>query len=160
MKKRWTEDEEKVLTGLWEKGLSIEDIAKALGRSRNSILGRANILGLPKRTRVSSRLKKGQGKKAAAPAAQTPAGPGEGHAKLRPILQLPGREPCEITGLAGSECRAPVRETPKGVHLFCGLPTGGVSKPYCQEHRKILYQPLGVERGRNRQRRTPREWSY
>lgn len=48
----WTEGETKQLTEMWENGLAASAIAKELGRTRNSIIGRSHRLGLYRRTKT------------------------------------------------------------------------------------------------------------
>ena len=51
MKNYWTESKVNKLTKLWEEGVSARDIATKLGNvSRNAVIGKANRLGLSKKT--------------------------------------------------------------------------------------------------------------
>ena len=51
MKNFWTKSKVDKLTKLWEKGTSARDIADKLGTvSRNAVIGKANRLGLSKKT--------------------------------------------------------------------------------------------------------------
>ena len=51
MKNYWTESKVNKLTKLWEEGVSARDIAAKLGQvSRNAVIGKANRLGLSKKT--------------------------------------------------------------------------------------------------------------
>lgn len=51
MKNYWTKSKVDKLTKLWEKGTSARDIANKLGTvSRNAVIGKANRLGLSKKT--------------------------------------------------------------------------------------------------------------
>ena len=58
MPKLWADDEDEVLRQEWAKGTRTDDIGRLLGRSRNSVIGRAHRLGLedhrlmPKRVEI------------------------------------------------------------------------------------------------------------
>lgn len=56
----WTDDEDKVLRAMWA-GVRVAEIADKLDRSRNSVIGRANRLGLPRTSReaISQRIQIG-----------------------------------------------------------------------------------------------------
>ena len=45
----WTPDMISLLTGFWAEGVSASEIGRRMGVSRNSIVGKAHRLGLPKR---------------------------------------------------------------------------------------------------------------
>ena len=62
---RWPAEDDEVLRRLWPQPISAEDIGARLGRSKNSVIGRASRLGLP--ARVATRMSK----RAAARASKT-----------------------------------------------------------------------------------------
>jgi GcrA cell cycle regulator len=45
----WTDEKVKALVQLWESGQSITQIGKALGMTRNAVVGKAHRIGLAKR---------------------------------------------------------------------------------------------------------------
>ena len=59
MKNYWTKSKVDKLTKLWEKGVSAREIATKLGSvSRNAVIGKANRLGLSKKTLKGSKILK------------------------------------------------------------------------------------------------------
>lgn len=59
--KLWTTNEDGILRVLWAKGLTARQIAIAIGRTRNAVLGRADRLDLPARA-VARSAKPGAGR--------------------------------------------------------------------------------------------------
>lgn len=57
---RWATETDDVLRSLWGQGLLAEDIASRLGRTKNSVIGRAHRLGLSVRRATSEKIKPGQ----------------------------------------------------------------------------------------------------
>ncbi|WP_371833230.1 GcrA family cell cycle regulator, partial [Ferrovibrio sp.] len=45
----WTDEKVKLLVQLWDSGQSITQIGKALGMTRNAVVGKAHRIGLAKR---------------------------------------------------------------------------------------------------------------
>lgn len=60
-KRRWTPEDEEVLTQRWHEGLALEEIARELGRTFISVRHRALLLGLPKRRRARAQASGGSG---------------------------------------------------------------------------------------------------
>lgn len=58
-KRRWTAEDEEVLTKRWHEGLALEEIARELGRTFISVRHRALLLGLPKRRRARAQVSGG-----------------------------------------------------------------------------------------------------
>ncbi len=54
---KWSEDEDAYLAALWAEGRLTREIANKLGRTRNSIIGRANRLKLSPRPSPIRRLR-------------------------------------------------------------------------------------------------------
>jgi hypothetical protein len=51
----WTDEEQAYLRRMWASGLRLEQMARALRRSKSAIRGKAENLGLPKRTAANPR---------------------------------------------------------------------------------------------------------
>jgi GcrA cell cycle regulator len=108
----WPADLVAELKRLWlDDHLSCTDIGKALGKSKNAVVGKAFREGLPsKKAHASNRPK--------------------------PAAQLP---PSRIAPIARS-CAWPIGEPGKPGFHFCGAPHVDGSS-YCADHHKIAYKP-------------------
>jgi len=106
----WTDEKIKQLTKMWSKGATTAEIAKKLGLSKNSIIGKVHRLNLETRP---SPIKK------ATPAKK---------AKVVKKSQHVG-----IMDLKLNTCRWPIGDPTDEDFHFCGATTV-VGKPYCAEH--------------------------
>jgi len=115
----WTDDKVKQLKKLWTKGKSAVEIAKELGISKNSVIGKVHRLNLSARP---SPIKK----------------------KTVEIVKTAPKKmtgKCQLMDLKTNTCHWPIGEpTDKDFH-FCGKPTA-TGKPYCPEHCSIAYTSL------------------
>ena len=118
----WTDERIEKLKELWTQGLSISQIGKAIGVSRNAIAGKAHRMGLPKRPSPISRPK------AEKPKAVLPEVP----------ENLPLRLELRQLGWSRSKCCWPTGDPKKNGFVFCGdaiVP----GKPYCLTHCQQAY---------------------
>ncbi len=114
----WTEDKIKQLKKLWAKGRSTIEIAKELGISKNSVVGKVHRLDLTNRP---SPIKKKTDKS--------------------PVIRHAPKGKCTLMDLKLNTCHWPIGDpTDAGFH-FCGEQTV-TGKPYCSEHCKIAYTSL------------------
>jgi len=115
----WTEDKIKQLKKLWNKGKSTIEIAKELGISKNSVIGKVHRLDLTARP---SPIKKKE------------------PTIIRPVQKrITGK--CRLMDLKANTCHWPIGEpTDKDFH-FCGKPTL-TGKPYCAEHCRQAYTSI------------------
>jgi len=114
-------DKIKQLKKLWTKGKSTVEIAKELGISKNSVIGKVHRLELTARP---SPIKKKEVK------------------VVRPAPQkkkIVGK--CHLMDLKSNTCRWPIGEPENEDFHFCGKPTV-TGKPYCEEHCKEAYTSL------------------
>lgn len=114
----WTDEKVKQLKKLWVKGKSTIEIAKELGMSKNSVIGKVHRLDLTARP---SPIKKKQGVQKA----------------VRPVLS----DKCRLMDLRTNTCRWPIGDPSDDDFHFCGHPTT-TGKPYCPEHCKAAYTSL------------------
>ena len=114
----WTDDKIKQLKKLWGKGKSTVEIAKELGISKNSVIGKVHRLNLVARP---SPIKK------VAPVVQ------------KPVKKAAGK--CGLMDLKTSTCRWPIGEPTDEDFHFCGKQTV-MGKPYCPDHCQIAYTSL------------------
>lgn len=145
--KMWTADEEAILRRLWpDKEHSASSIAEIIGRSRNSIIGRAHRLGLserPVKARYVGSLRKAveanAAKKAARGEKPTPRFPSAPAPIQKPVVpELPSRSPVGFT--LGGGCRWLEGD---GLFTACGSErvTG---RPYCPGHLARAYRRLDL----------------
>jgi len=116
----WTDEKVNSLKKLWIKGTSTAEIAKRLGLSKNSVIGKVHRLNLDTRP---SPLKK---KVVAAPKRPTH------HTKKQKI---------GILDLKLNTCRWPIGEPTDPDFHFCGENTV-VGKPYCSKHCALAYTTI------------------
>lgn len=114
----WTDDKVKQLKKLWAKGKSTIEIAKELGMSKNSVIGKVHRLDLTARP---SPIKKKE----------------DGHKAVRPVPS----DKCRLLDLRTNTCRWPIGDPLDEDFHFCGRPTT-TGKPYCPEHCKAAYTSL------------------
>ena len=117
----WTDNKIKQLKKLWLKGKSAVDIAKELGISKNSVIGKVHRLELPLR---QSPIKKKE--------EETPT-------PKKVVKKTTGM--CRLMDLKNNTCRWPIGEPTDADFHFCGKPTA-TGKPYCAEHCKEAYTSL------------------
>ncbi|MDD3669503.1 MAG: GcrA family cell cycle regulator [Alphaproteobacteria bacterium] len=114
----WTDDKIKQLKKLWQKGRTTAQIARELGLSKNSIIGKIHRMDLTSRP---SPIKK----KAVIVKAAT-----KTQARQMGLLDL-----------KSNSCRWPIGDPDEPDFHFCGQQVA-TGKPYCPEHCKIAYTSL------------------
>ena len=126
----WTPVRDAALRHHWATGLSARKIGEAMGVGKNSVIGRAHRLGLPKRESPFTERRRDQRtarvielKASTAPAHKGPNQPIR-YAKAR-LSRYPT---CQF--IAG----APTADAEK-----CGAPTAEHSRSYCEEHHAVCY---------------------
>lgn len=160
----WTDEKIKMLEQLWETGQSITQIGKALGMTRNAVVGKAHRIGLAKRASPIVRSDKpAQPKAPPAPRPavhhhnhnHAPAAPREaashshaGHhhppAPSVPQPQLSADMLAALTPADGPRCKWPIGDPKNPDFDFCtkvALP----GKPYCAEHCAQAYTNWNAE---------------
>ena len=111
----WTEEKVKNLKKLWLKGASAAEIAKKLGLSKNSIIGKVHRLNLETRpSPIKSKVL----------------------VKKTKTVQKPTR--LGIMELKLNTCRWPIGDPTDEDFHFCGANTV-MGKPYCAEHCAMAY---------------------
>lgn len=142
----WTKEAVAELKRLFDEGLSMSQIAAAIGApSRNSVIGKLHRNGMfrgkPKPVPRPPRVQR-NGAKAWKPRAPVPYY--EPAPELGTISAVP--QPCTLMDLTNETCRWPIGE---GAEMFyCGCPTADVAAgcPYCDLHRRIAYQTYTTTR--------------
>lgn len=113
----WTEERVKLLKKLWQNGTSTVEIGRALGISKNAVVGKVHRLELAARP--------------------SPLKTEEKKLPKRPLNT--GR--VTLMDLKLTSCRWPIGDPKDPDFHFCGEQSV-TGKPYCQEHCKIAYTSL------------------
>jgi GcrA cell cycle regulator len=127
---KWPDEDTNSLRQLWEGGYSASQIGKALGRTRNAVIGKVHRLGLPKR-----RERYAQGvRKVRVPKLKLAPLPVRVVQKKVTPMYTPPDEPVSLNltlmHLELGQCRWPHGEGPI---FFCGHPSHKASS-YCEHH--------------------------
>lgn len=126
-KAEWSEDDEKALIYLWNDAKkTANEISEILGKSRNSIIGKARRMGLDART---SPIKIKPGNRAGRPKKDA--------AEKRRRAAIVG-DNVHFLDLGKGQCRFPMwgnDEAPS--HIYCGCDTEGHSN-YCPDHKRLV----------------------
>ena len=117
----WTEDKIKKLKKMWQIGKPTAEIAKTLGMSKNSIIGKVHRLNLKERP---SPIKKDATKTQ----------------KITPKIV----EKVQLMDLKLNTCRWPIGDPKDEDFCFCGKQTL-TGKPYCQQHCQEAYLNMAPE---------------
>jgi hypothetical protein len=148
---KWTDEMRNSLRELWTKGLSARQIGTEIGVGKNSVLGAANRLGLPKHNYTIAR----EAKRANPVVVSAPRMKKLVYSRIRkpPTMPVPDLE--EVTGgisfmeAKKHQCRQIIGcdEPPFGLVRFCGNPVykhdkNGQEKIefYCPRHYAINYE--------------------
>lgn len=132
----WTDEKIEDLKKLWAKGLSTAEIGRALGVSKNAVVGKSHRLGLkPRPSPISGK-----------PAEPAPV------AKAKPKPKAKESEKIgDIIDLGPQMCRWPFGDPGDDDFHFCGRQVAP-GKPYCAEHCSVAYVSKSNSRDRDRDR--------
>ena len=131
----WTDEQVEELKRLWDKGLTTGEIGKALGVSKNAVVGKAHRLGLNSRPSPIRRGDEDAGN-TTAPAAEkkktvkAAAAPKDTKKEVKKLFT--------VNDLTSTSCRWPIGDPKDEDFHFCGKETLP-DKPYCAEHAAIAY---------------------
>lgn len=145
----WTDAERSTMERMWGEGYSASEIAKAIpGRSRSSVLGLRQRLGLPGRKTTH----RSNNAKPRAPRPKQPRQPrppkfyqkierAPSIAKANLWKPLPDTQPISILDRKHDQCAFPLDgKVEPGVSLYCGQPiVEGCS--YCAAHARVVFRP-------------------
>ena len=117
----WTDDKIKKLKKLWTAGKSTAEIAKTLGMSKNSIIGKVHRLELSAR-------------------------PSPIKVERAPVKKAPPKKVgvVRLIDLRLNTCRWPIGDPREDDFHFCGEQTV-TGKPYCLKHCQEAYLNMAVE---------------
>lgn len=126
----WTDEQVEELKRLWNEGLTTGDIGKALGVSKNAVVGKAHRLGLNSRP---SPIRRDEDEAATPELPLNPVKTEKVKAAKKQAEKL-----FTVNDLTHSSCRWPIGDPKDADFHFCGkeaLP----DKPYCAEHAAVAY---------------------
>lgn len=148
--KFWTKEEIATLKQMWSAGKTAQEIADALGRPRNGVIGQAHRSGLEKRQSPIQRKKSPRVVEIEKTREESYAGQGfnfKRASRKKPSTNTTNKElrdekraeinrtaygtPKKMIDLEPNECRWPVSGEGSNM-LFCGAPT--VNGVYCEKH--------------------------
>ena len=133
----WTDEQVEELKRLWDQGLTTGEIGKALGVSKNAVVGKAHRLGLngrpsPIRRNEDEASASAEGTNNVKEAKKTC------KAAAQKTAEKEKKKLFTVNDLTSTSCRWPVGDPKDEDFHFCGkesLP----DKPYCAEHAAIAY---------------------
>lgn len=135
----WTDEQVEELKRLWDKGLTTGEIGKALGVSKNAVVGKAHRLGLNSRPSPIRRSEDENTANVNTPE-QQPAEKKKAakSTAAKKTVEQEKKKLFTVNDLTASSCRWPIGDPKDEDFHFCGkeaLP----DKPYCAEHAEIAY---------------------
>ena len=123
----WTDEKVEQLAKLWGDGFSASAIGKAIGVSKNAVIGKAHRMHLTSRPSPIKR----------SPTIRTVARPVP---LPKPVVEAPPRPaPRPVSKKAdGPACLWPIGDPGQSDFHFCGDPSVS-GKPYCEKHCELAY---------------------
>lgn len=143
----WTPDKIKLLEQYWAEGLSITQIGKNLGMTRNAVVGKAHRMGLNKRPspilRTASAAKTSlprpaSAKKASPDKGVAAGGPPPATGKANHTAKVAAALAAAIPVSKTATCKWPIGDPRKPDFHFCEAPALE-GKPYCAEHCAVAF---------------------
>jgi len=126
----WTPERIATVTRLWNEGLTTAEIGRAIGMSKNAVVGKAHRLQLPPRP---SPIR--QGKSASSPKRMTN---GRKPSPVAVVPQARPRAPAAPVTLGSASCKWPIGHPDEPSFHFCGE-RALLGKPYCLAHYRRAY---------------------
>lgn len=169
---KWGEYDTKTLTALWEAGMAASAIGKEMGRTRNSIIGRAHRLGLSRRgktlLKADGRSKAIRKRKPKAPKQVKlwvkPRPPAPWRQKETVIVKPDGSKKVSLLQVRDYQCRAIVEYADGKLEgaICCGEAVTvnrytGQPISWCAYHHSIYFEP--PKEGRDGRRPVAPNWS-
>ena len=131
----WTDEQVEELKRLWNEGLTTGDIGKALGVSKNAVVGKAHRLGLNSRP---SPIRRGEEEIINTVEQNASAVEAKETKKSPKKVEKAKEKLFTVNDLTSTSCRWPIGDPKDEDFHFCGkeaLP----GKPYCPEHAAVAY---------------------
>jgi GcrA cell cycle regulator len=142
----WTEERERKLRELWNKGHTANQISNMLGETtRNAVIGKANRMNLP--ARVQSKNSSSRPTEQKSEGHTTKPGKLSRKAKFKSLLldkNFEPENPKTLEDLNDNTCRWPIGHPDEKNFYFCGRgPVKGFS--YCKLHVLYAFQPKNAK---------------
>ena len=139
----WSDARIERLRSLWsDETLSASVIAQRLGITRNAVLGKVHRLGLSNRRPAGApRIAAPRTPKPSRPRPVKRVAPPPPPPKAGPLAEIGPGLVVHLEDLRGCACHGPVGDPGTEAFRFCGR--GALRPPYCEDHRKVAYQPGG-----------------
>lgn len=155
----WTPEDDARLSALWNAGHTTVAIAREMGVSKNSIIGRAHRLALarrpspipPKGSAKPRERRPGRPRKPKVSKPQPTQHRQSGARSLvvaqavqpvaPPAPPAPRPEPRPMIRLGRADgCRFPLWRNERPTHVYCDAPRARSFMPYCDHHCRVAYQ--------------------
>ncbi len=142
----WTNEMIDQLKQMWKKGFTTNEIAKELGVSKNSIIGKVHRLNLTARPSPIKKKEKTPAPETNTKVASKPSNPQDSKSQkitINPIEVTAHKNTCLKLGeLDGHTCRWPIGDPKDDNFCFCGKKVRA-GQTYCDEHAAIAYVKPG-----------------
>ena len=133
----WTNERVEELKRLWDEGLTTCEIGKALGVSKNAVVGKAHRLGLQGRPSPIHR-QEDESTALVETAEKKEVSTKRSSAKVAKKTAEPKAKLFTVNDLTSSSCRWPEGDPKDPDFHFCGK-EALAGKPYCLEHCAVAY---------------------
>ena len=125
----WTPERVAAVTRLWNEGLTTAEIGRAIGMSKNAVVGKAHRLQLPARP---SPIRQGKS------APRAPRAPQRAAAPVAVMVPPKPRARAQLPAVGSAACKWPIGHPDEASFHFCG-DRALVGKPYCLDHYRQAY---------------------
>ena len=130
----WTDEQVEELKRLWNEGLTTGDIGKALGVSKNAVVGKAHRLGLNSRP---SPIRRGE-EEINAVEEEAPVVEAKETKKSPKKVEKAKEKLFTVNDLTSTSCRWPIGDPKDEDFHFCGKKVR-LGQTYCEEHAALAY---------------------
>ena len=131
----WTPERVATVTRLWNEGLTTAEIGRAVGMSKNAVVGKAHRLQLPPRP---SPIRRGKSVNGTPRAPRVTNGRKPAAAPAGVVVQVKPRTPHLPLAIGNAACKWPIGHPDEPSFHFCGE-RALLGKPYCPEHYRRAY---------------------
>ena len=131
----WTPERVETVTRLWNEGLTTAEIGRAVGMSKNAVVGKAHRLQLPPRP---SPIRRGTSTPSVPRAPSYSNGRQAAKAPTGVVVRVKPRAPRPPLAVGNAACKWPIGHPDEADFHFCGE-HALLGKPYCPEHYSKAY---------------------
>ena len=131
----WTPERIETVTRLWNEGLTTAEIGRAVGMSKNAVVGKAHRLQLPPRP---SPIRRGSSTPSVARAPSRSNGRQAVKETNGVVVRVKPRAPQPPLAVGNAACKWPIGHPDEPGFHFCGA-RALLGKPYCPEHYSKAY---------------------